>query len=261
MPSSAADPSMGAVKTPQQVLRLRWNADGNEEEDEECTVPIARLRQHCSSETARSLRRRFGTSTDVAHPNSTPVLWGEGVFSSATGKSPPSFEYKDIMEDDQQPLPASSSSSSQTAASRLLGVLKSHGIALVRGSPANVAGTEALGRKIGGHLMGTYYGKESWSVSTETVDTDYSCRDAAYTTKAIGLHTDCVFLAEPPGIQVKQNRVDYYGGLCSTVLVPRMFTLGSPSRCQKHCLRCSNRWGGQVPHVRMVASSKHGHLA
>lgn len=65
------------------------------------------------------------------------------------------------MGNDEQSSPASSSSSSQTAVSQLMGVLKSHGIALVRGAPTNVTGTEALGLKIGGHLMGTYYGKES----------------------------------------------------------------------------------------------------
>ena len=208
VPPEAADPTVAITGTDQtlhQILRLRWDADGNEEEDEECTIPIARLRRHCSSETARSLRLRFGKSADVARPVSTSVLWGKDVFSSASANATPSFEYKEIMGDDEQSSPAPSSSSSQTAASQLMGVLKSHGIALVRGVPTNMAGTEALGRKIGGHLMGTYYGKESWSVSTETVDADYSCRDAAYTSKPIALHTDCCFLAEPPGMQVKQN--------------------------------------------------------
>lgn len=185
-PSSAADTDA----QPQQVLQVRWDADGNEEEDEACTVPIARLRQHCSSETARSLRQKFGTTTDVVNPDPTSVLWGHDVFSPTIANNPLCFDYKAVMAD-------------ETSVSQLVGVLKSHGIARVRGAPTDVAGTEALGLKLGGHLMGTYYGKNSWTVSTETVDTDYSSRDAAYTTKAIALHTDCCFLAEPPGMQVK----------------------------------------------------------
>lgn len=207
-PSSAAiDPSLDATSNkPQQVLRLTWDADGNDEEDEACTVPIQRLRQHCSSETARSLRQKFGTSTEVAKPDPTPVLWGKGVFSSGTGNRYPHFEYKHVMEDDQQPSPASSSSSTLTAANRLIGRLKSHGIVLVKGVPTDVAGTETLRLKLGKHLMGTSSGKDGWSVATGAEETDYALIDTAYTRKSLGLHTDCVFLSEPPGLEVKIKR-------------------------------------------------------
>lgn len=209
MTPASTSPTVDSNDQPQEVLVLGWDVDGNEEEDESCMVPITRLRQNCTSETARNLRQKFGTTTDVVNPATTPVLWGKYVFSSDTGNNPPCFQYGAIMANEQEPsLTSSSRSSFQTVASELIGVLKTHGIARVRGAPTGVAGTEALGLKLGGHLMGTYYGKNSWTVSTETVDTDYSSRDAAYTTKAIALHTDCVFLSEPPGMQVKP--CDYY---------------------------------------------------
>ena len=184
---------MNTDDQPQQVLRVFWTADGNEEGHEGCTVPIARLRQHCSSEIARSLRQKFGSSAEVANAHTKPVLWGADLFSALPGNNPSYFEYKALMEDDQQ-------SSSVTA--QLMGRLKSHGIVVVRGVPTDLPGTEALGLKFAGHLMSTLYGKNSWSISKETVESDTLYRNLAYTTDYLALHTDCVFLSEPPGLQV-----------------------------------------------------------
>ena len=201
--SPAVEPSIASARSTQQVLRLRWDADGNKGEDKECTVPVARLRQHCNSATARNLRQKFGSTTEVANPDPNPVLWGKGVLTSDEGDGPRHFEYKQIMEDDQQATPAASPSpSSQTAACRLLSRLKSHGIVLVRGVPTDVSSTEAFGLKLGRHHMGTSSGSNGWSVSTAAAESEYSSIDTAYTRDALLLHTDCAFLKEPPGLEV-----------------------------------------------------------
>lgn len=120
------------------------------------------------------------------------------------------------MEDDKQASPAASSSSSspcsfQTTASKLRGVLKSHGIALVRGVPTDSAATEALGLKLAGYIMGTMLGKTVWGISTEAVDSGALVNDSAYTTGGLPLHTDHSFVSEPPGLQVRQAWLDALG--------------------------------------------------
>lgn len=203
-PSSDTNPSVDAGNQSQQVLLLRWAADGSEAGDDECTVPIATLRKHCNSETARSLRKQFGASTEVPVQDVAPVLWGNDLFTSTSGTTPATFEYKDLMEYDQQE--SSSSSSPQSPASHLMRRLKTHGFALARGVPTDVEGTKALGLKFGGHLMSSLYGKETWGISKDAVEEDALFRNLAYTTDSLALHTDLVYLSEPPGIQVKQHR-------------------------------------------------------
>lgn len=196
--SGANDPSKDPDESPQQVLRLRWDADANTPGgEEECTVPVARLRQHCSSETARFLRRQLGTMTGVEIPDPTSVLWGNGVLSSsAPGNSSIRFEYKEVMEGNQQ--------SSSSAASQLRGALKSHGLALVQGVPVESAATQALGLKMGGRLMSTLFGDTVWGISIEALDPATSFRDVAYTTGGLQLHTDQSYMSEPPGLHVRQ---------------------------------------------------------
>lgn len=204
LPPSAADANSGASEPPRQVLLLRWSSEANEAEHEECTVPIGWLREHCSSETARSLRQRFGTSIDGANHRPTPVLWGAGVFSPAADNNPPIVEYDAVMEDRQgSPPSASPSSSAPTAASHLVGLIRSHGIALVRGVPTDEAGTQALALKVGGHVRSTLYGPDMWATSAEADDGEEGFRDSAYSSDALALHTDCSYLRDPPGLQVR----------------------------------------------------------
>lgn len=250
--SSHANPTACKDERPQQVLRLRWDAGTNKPSDEEeCTVALARLRQHCSSETARNLRLQSGPSTNFEIPDPTPVLWGSGVISSGAKDNPLIFEYKAIM-DDEQPsqlapsffssllssaspstpsgsslAPPSSPSPSSTA-SKLRGVLKSHGIALVREVPTDSAATEALGMKMARHLMSTMMGQTVWGISTENVEPDSLFRDSAYTTGGLPLHTDHAFVSETPGLQVSyvtvQSKAVQYncGGLLLVRLVVRL---------------------------------------
>lgn len=177
------------------MLRLRWDAAGDKSGDEEeCTVSIARLRQHCTSETARTLRRQLGASVCAETPDPTPVLWGKGVLSSSdAGDSPLRFEYEAIMDP------------SQTAASRLRGALKSHGLALVRGVPTELAATEEVGLKVTGHLMGTLFGKTVWDITNDPADSDTLFVDSALSTDGLPLHTDYPYGTETPGLQVSQE--------------------------------------------------------
>lgn len=207
-PSSDVDPNVDTDERPKQILRLRWDSDGTASGDEEeCTVPIARLRQHCLSETARKLRPALGTLASVDHPDPIRVLWGHGVLSATTGSGLPSFEYKEIMEEKQNSSPTipSASSSSKTALSQVGDVLNSHGIALVRGVPHDKAGTETLGLKFCGHLMSSIRGKTLWGISIEDIDPDTLFPDLAYTVDSLPLHTDYVFASQPPWLQVKHN--------------------------------------------------------
>ena len=80
--------------------------------------------------------------------------------------------------------------------------VRSHGIALVRGVPTTEAGTEALALKVGGHLRSTLYGPGMWATSAEAAAGEEGFRDSAYSSDALALHTDCGYLADPPGIQV-----------------------------------------------------------
>lgn len=217
--SCASDVNSDASNPPHQVLRVRWSAEAIEAEQKECTVPIGWLRQHCGSETARSLRQRFGTSIDGASYHATPVLWGAGVFSPADGNSPPIVEYEAVMEDHQR-LSSSSSSSvspSPTAASHLIGLIRSHGIALVRGVPTDEAGTQALALKVGGHVRSTLYGPDMWATSAEVDDGEEGFRDSAYSNDALALHTDCSYLRDPPGLQVNiahKKKTSLYARAC-----------------------------------------------
>ena len=204
--SSAADVDSDTSNSPHQVLRVRWSAEAIEAEHGECTVPIGWLRQHCGSETARSLRQRFGTPITGANYRPTPVLWDARVFSPTASNSPPIVEYEAVMEDHQRLSLSSTSSSSlspsPTAASHLIGLIRSHGIALVRGVPTDEAGTQALALKVGGHVRSTLYGPDMWATSAEADDGEEGFRDSAYSTDALALHTDCSYLRDPPGLQV-----------------------------------------------------------
>lgn len=229
LPPSTADANGDASKPPRQVLRLRWSSEANEAQHEECTVPIGWLRQHCNSETARSLRERFGTSIDGANHRPTPVLWGAGVFSPAAAdnnNNPPIVEYEAVMEDCQgSPPSASPSSSAPTAASHLIGLIRSHGIALVRGVPTDEAGTQALALKVGGHVRSTLYGPDMWATSAEADDGEEGFRDSAYSSDALALHTDCSYLRDPPGLQVR-NRAEQVVSLSLTFCAYSVYSRG-----------------------------------
>ncbi|CAM9285762.1 unnamed protein product [Hapterophycus canaliculatus] len=118
--------------------------------------------------------------------------------------------------------PSSSSSSTSTplapASARLVGLLQSRGIALVRGVPTTEEGTRALALKVGGSLRSTLYGPGMWATSAEASAGEEAFRDSAYSNDALALHTDCGYLADPPGVQVFNCVVQAEEGGASTYI-------------------------------------------
>lgn len=194
LPQNAVDPEATGIRQ-HQVLRLRWTSDLASPEHES-TIRLDWLRKHCTSSTARDLRKRFGAATDGVACQPDRVLWGEDVF--AAGSNPPCLEYEEIMGGDQ--------SQPTSGVACLVGFLRTHGIALVRGVPTDMAGTEALACKIG-HPRSTLYGPGMWATSVEADTREEAFQDSAYSKDSLQSHTDCTYLADPPGLQVTRSRL------------------------------------------------------
>lgn len=217
-------PPTGPDSRPHQALKLSWgtrttdqDSTQGEGEPSTSTIPLDWLRRHCTSPAARDLRRRHGGPADAASSRPRPVLWGADVFScSSSGTTAAAaaacLHYDEVVENETQqqrqrqqaspPPAAGGGSGGGGGARRLVDVVRSHGIALVRGVPTTEAGTEALALRVGGHLRSTLYGPGMWATSAEASAGEEGFRDSAYSSDALALHTDCGYLADPPGIQV-----------------------------------------------------------
>lgn len=195
-PPGAAD---GSERDPPQVLQIRWSVHASaidEHDQHQFAVASDWLRKHCTSPTARYLRQRDGTAIDGVSCRPSPVLWNANVFTPSSDRSPPCMDYRDVVAGKEQ------GSASQGAA-HLVSLIRSHGIALVRGVPTDEAGTKALALKVGGHLQSTLYGPGMWATSADTEAGEDGFRDGAYSSDALDSHTDCAYLTDPPGLQVR----------------------------------------------------------
>ncbi|KAF0683414.1 Aste57867_24538 [Aphanomyces stellatus] len=76
--------------------------------------------------------------------------------------------------------------------------LKQFGVLLIRGTPSSMDETERFARRIG-FVLETIYGG-MWT--TRPTNPDQSYNDTASTNLALGPHTDCTYLYEPPGLQI-----------------------------------------------------------
>lgn len=74
--------------------------------------------------------------------------------------------------------------------------LETYGIGFVDGVPTTVEATEALARKVS-FLRETHYSQGMWSFTA-----DLAHADTAYTTLALGAHTDNTYFTEPAGLQM-----------------------------------------------------------
>ncbi|CAM9549273.1 unnamed protein product [Scytosiphon promiscuus] len=234
--ADAGDSNDKVDDRPHQVLRISWDGEDAasktrgvaDSEVPTSTVPLTFLREHCTSARARELRQRYGRAADGAGCRPRPILWGADVFCQAdrtadvAAQETPSsavecLHYDEIVGGEPQDgafsssAPSSlSSSSSPTSASpasagasaRLVGLLRSRGIALVRGVPTTEEGTRALALNVGGNLRSTLYGPGMWATSAEASAGEEAFRDSAYSSDALALHTDCGYLVDPPGVQV-----------------------------------------------------------
>lgn len=238
--AGAGDSSDNVDDLLHQVLRISWDNDAaasinrgtKDNESNTSTIPIAWLRQHCTSATARDLRQRYGRAAHGASCRPRPILWGADVFSRP-GQDDSSaavcMHYDELLGRDALDGPPSSScspsspsaSASSTlrppaparASARLVHLLRSRGIALVRGVPTTEEGTRALALRVGGSLRSTLYGPGMWATSAEASAGEEAFRDSAYSSDALALHTDCGYLADPPGVQVRQRHDSFVVGL------------------------------------------------
>ncbi|OAX41986.1 Trimethyllysine dioxygenase [Rhizopogon vinicolor AM-OR11-026] len=106
------------------------------------------------------------------------VIWGSKIE-----KSPPSVTYTEVMDDGGKGL------------YEWLVNIDKFGFCFVSGVPATPEATEELCQRIG-FIRESQYGK-IWEITA-----DLSMGDTAYTTMALGAHTDNTYFTDPTGIQV-----------------------------------------------------------
>jgi trimethyllysine dioxygenase len=160
-------------------LRVQWHSKAAAAA-EPSVFPLTWLREHCTSELARSLRTEH-----AAEGSGLPrKLWGRDLFT-ASSSSAPTLHYDEVL-------------GSQQGVTALMQLLHVYGIALVTGCPTTMEGTEALAKSIG-VVHHTLYGG-MWATSAEGGEQAHN--DTAYTNHALGSHTDCTYMIDPPGLQV-----------------------------------------------------------
>jgi len=84
---------------------------------------------------------------------------------------------------------------SDAALLKSLTALETHGIAYISQCPITMDGTERVANRIG-RVRETLYGR-MWDTAPKDVP-----NDTAYTNVGLGLHTDCTYMRDPPGLQM-----------------------------------------------------------
>ncbi|KAF9048684.1 hypothetical protein BJ165DRAFT_1461737 [Panaeolus papilionaceus] len=106
------------------------------------------------------------------------ILWGSKIQ-----QSPPTVSYEDVIAGDNQGL------------HKWLKNVDSFGFSFVTGVPTTPEATEELSTRIG-FIRETHYGK-FWDFTA-----DLARGDTAYTTLALGAHTDNTYFTDPCGLQL-----------------------------------------------------------
>ncbi|KAI9312108.1 trimethyllysine dioxygenase [Dichotomocladium elegans] len=109
-----------------------------------------------------------------------PKLWSAAMLQSQY----PTVAHDAVMHEDNKGL------------KQWLDYLEVYGIGFVDGVPTTVEATEALARRVS-FLRETHYSQGMWSVKA-----DMAHADTAYTTLALGAHTDNTYFTEPSGLQM-----------------------------------------------------------
>jgi trimethyllysine dioxygenase len=166
-------------------LKVQWHSKATTAAAEPSVFPLTWLREHCTSDLARALR-----AVHAAQGSGLPrTLWGSDLFSasssSSSSSSAPTLHYDEVL-------------GSQQGVTALMQLLHVYGIALVTACPTTMEGTEALAKSIG-VVSHTLYGG-MWATSAEGGEQAHN--DTAYTNHALGSHTDCTYMIDPPGLQV-----------------------------------------------------------
>ena len=113
-------------------------------------------------------------------PAARRTLWDR----DSMGKNFPSVSHEEVMGGDAGLL-------------RWLSLVEEYGFALTIGAQASMAGTEALVKRVG-YVRETIFGG-MWEFSANN-----AFKDTAYTTVAIGPHTDGTYSNDSPGLQMFQ---------------------------------------------------------
>ncbi|KIY68850.1 Trimethyllysine dioxygenase [Cylindrobasidium torrendii FP15055 ss-10] len=130
------------------------------------------------------------------------VLWGSKIQ-----KAPPTVTYEQVMQDDELGL------------FRWLSNVDKFGFSFVTGVPTTLEDTEKLSERIG-FIRETQYGK-FWDFTS-----DLSRGDTAYTTMALGAHTDNTYFTDPCGLQLF-HLLEHSGGSGGATLLVDGFYVAS----------------------------------
>ncbi|KIP10456.1 hypothetical protein PHLGIDRAFT_84951 [Phlebiopsis gigantea 11061_1 CR5-6] len=126
---------------------------------------------------------------------SEPILWGSKIE-----QSPPTVTYEEVMSEDERGM------------YKWLTNIDKFGFSFVSGVPATTEATEELSTRIG-FIRETQYGK-FWDFTS-----DLAKGDTAYTTIALGAHTDNTYFTDPCGLQLFHLLSHTEGSGGSTLLV------------------------------------------
>ncbi|THH00098.1 hypothetical protein EW026_g2408 [Hermanssonia centrifuga] len=127
--------------------------------------------------------------------SSEKILWGSKIQ-----QSPPTVSYEEVMASDDKGL------------FKWLSNVDKFGFSFVSGVPVTLEATEELSMRIG-LIRETHYGK-LWDFTA-----DLAKGDTAYTTLALGAHTDNTYFTDPCGLQLFHLLSHTEGSGGSTLLV------------------------------------------
>ncbi|KAI9001553.1 mitochondrial protein [Trametes punicea] len=139
----------------------------------------------------------------MARPPSTEkILWGSKIL-----QAPPTVTYEEAMADDSRGL------------FKWLSNVDKFGFCFVSGVPATPEATEELSRRIG-FIRETQYGT-FWDFTSNLAK-----GDTAYTTLALGAHTDTTYFTDPCGLQLF-HLLEHTGGTGGATLLVDGFYVAS----------------------------------
>jgi trimethyllysine dioxygenase len=155
-------------------LRIVWRHDGSQS-----VLPAAFLWEIAQGEG----RDRAAGDPAAGRPAGSRSLWDRASISkSFPTKGFPTLSYEEIVSGDDGLL-------------RWMSLVERYGFALASGTPPTLEATRALAMRIG-YVRETIFGG-MWDFTA-----NLAFKDTAYTSSAIGPHTDGTYSLDPPGFQM-----------------------------------------------------------
>lgn len=169
-----------SISSTQQGLKVVWPSFATAADSDEGTMLNKRDQQVHEHESVYPWTWLRRNSYDPAMPmeeKNKKILWGSRI-----AQSPPTVEYEDVMKGDKGLL-------------KWLTNIEKFGFSFVSGVPPTPEATEELTRKIA-YIRETQYGR-FWEFTS-----DLSKGDTAYTSIALGAHTDTTYFTDSCGLQL-----------------------------------------------------------